>query len=214
MFTISKKLSKILAVFLMVLMIVTNPAFIPLVSAATSNDSADAAKINDLATLTVDKNSNRQAQSQQVLSDSSNLTNGQKALQFANTLIPYYLQGGKKQGPEWLKTTDINFTFMENAKPIFSLETIQSFGQTSKNGQLWFWQGRYAYESNDTSTADTTANLGVGWRKLSADKTSIVGLNTFYDYTFKHDLSRVGVGAEYYNKLAEYRANVYIPTSG
>ncbi|MBP2664089.1 MAG: putative invasin, partial [Firmicutes bacterium] len=53
-----------------------------------------------------------------------------------------------------------------------------------------------------------------GWRKLSADKTHIIGLNTFYDYGFQYDLARVGVGAEFFSKIAEYRVNWYCPVSG
>lgn len=126
-----------------------------------------------------------------------------------NQLISYYLQNGKQQGPAWLKTTDISLSFAEDNKPVFSLETIQPFSQTTKNNALLFWQGRYSYQSD----TDATANLGIGWRKLSEDKTSLIGFNAFYDYGFQHDLSRVGLGAEYFNNLAEYRANFYFPTS-
>jgi hypothetical protein len=126
-----------------------------------------------------------------------------------NQLISYYLQNDKQQGPAWLKTTDISLSFTEDDKPLFSLETIQPFSQTTKNNALLFWQGRYSYQSD----TDATANLGIGWRKLSEDKTSLIGFNAFYDYGFQHDLSRVGVGAEYFNNLAEYRANFYFPTS-
>lgn len=139
-----------------------------------------------------------------------NVTSADKPNQYLNQAVQYFLQGGKRQGPDWLKTTDINFMFMENYKPVFSLETIQPFSQADGKGRLWFWQGRYAYEND----ASSTANLGIGWRKLSDDKSSLVGINAFYDYGFKYNLARIGAGLEYFNKLAEYRANFYFPTSG
>ncbi|BBB90376.1 carboxypeptidase regulatory-like domain-containing protein [Methylomusa anaerophila] len=196
------------AIMLLLLMFLTNPAFIgPLHAArADAEATADGAEQADLkikteapagALPTADP-------------DSSHLADNEKARMFFNRLIPYYIKQGKRQGPEWLKTTDIKFSFTQDNKPVYSLETVQPFAQADSRGQLWFWQGRYAHQGD----GDNTANLGVGWRKLAPDKTRMVGLNMFYDHGFKYDLSRVGFGAEYFNKLAEYRANVYIPTSG
>lgn len=121
----------------------------------------------------------------------------------------YYLQGGKEQGAEWLKTTEINFMSSENDKPVSSIVTVQPFGQATAKKQLWFWQGQYAYESGSS-----TASAGVGWRKLSDDGKSIVGLNSFYDENINQHISRTSFGGEYFNKLTEYRANAYIPKSG
>lgn len=201
-----KRFTKLIAVFLTFLMLIGNPAVI---AAANAADSANSTLANELPVLTVEKSAVNA--NQIVLNpDSSRLSTDQKTEQFLNQLIPYYLQNGKQHGPAWLRTTDLNLSFTEDYKPVFSLETIQPFSQTSKNNALLFWQGRYSYQSS----ANATANLGIGWRKLAEDKTSIVGLNAFYDYGFQRDLSRVGVGAEYFNKLAEYRANFYFPTSG
>lgn len=210
MFLRSRHFTKLIAMFLTTLMLVGNPAIIIPVSAAT--DSVSSAQTNELPVLTLEKSTGNETPATQAAfnSDSSRLSTDQKTEQFLNQLIPYYLQNGKRQGPQWLRTTDINFSFTENYKPVFSLETIQPFSQTTKNSEFLFWQGRYSYQSN----ADATSNLGIGWRKLSEDKTSILGFNAFYDYGFQHDLSRVGIGAEYFNKLAEYRANFYFPTSG
>ncbi|SFL74356.1 Carboxypeptidase regulatory-like domain-containing protein [Pelosinus propionicus DSM 13327] len=210
MFPISRRFTKLIAIFLATLMLVGNPAII--VPASAAADSASSTQTTELPVLTLEKPTVNETPATQAAfnSDSSRLSTDQKAEQFLNQLIPYYLQNGKRQGPQWLRTTDINFSFTENYKPVFSLETIQPFSQTTKNSELLFWQGRYSHQSD----ADSTANLGIGWRKLSEDKTSLLGFNAFYDYGFKQDLSRVGIGAEYFNKLAEYRANFYFPTSG
>lgn len=210
MFPISRRFTKLIAMFLTTLMLMGNPAIIIPASAAT--DSANSTQTTELPVLTLEKPAVNEIPVSQATfnSDFSRLSTNQKAAQFLNQLIPYYLQNGKQQGPQWLRTTDINFSVTENYKPIFSLETIQPFSQTINNSELLFWQGRYSYQSDD----GTTSNLGIGWRKLSEDKTSILGFNAFYDYGFKHNLSRVGIGAEYFNKLAEYRTNFYFPVSG
>ncbi|HEY3376137.1 MAG TPA: carboxypeptidase regulatory-like domain-containing protein [Armatimonadota bacterium] len=129
-----------------------------------------------------------------------------------NQLMAYYAQGGKSRGPEWLRTTEIDFRVTDDFKPIFSLATVQPFGKINAHGALWFAQGRYAYQADDRT--QTTANLGLGWRKLSTDKHALVGVNTFYDQAFANHHSRLGVGAEYFSRLIEYRANLYLPVSG
>jgi hypothetical protein len=135
----------------------------------------------------------------------------EKMNSFANRLLAYYLRNSQKGGPSWMKTTDIQLRFPQDNQPIYSFETIQPFGDIRKDGSLWFWQGRYARLSADNGS---TANLGLGWRKLSADKTSLVGLNLFYDYGFQYQLQRIGLGAEYFHKQMEYRFNYYYPVSG
>jgi len=146
-----------------------------------------------------------------VMSDSStDLTNNENALTTGNTVLSYYLQTVKGKGPWWLKTTDIQLSLIQDDSPVYSLETIQPLGGVNRNGSLWFWQGRYANQGDDNNTA----NLGLGWRKLSDDHKSLIGFNTFYDYGFQYNLARVGLGAEYFNRQAEYRFNWYLPVSG
>lgn len=138
-----------------------------------------------------------------------NLNDQGKAAAFGNALVSHYLSSGKNNGPQWLKTTDVQFNFTADNKPVYSLETLQPFGKLQEGKTLWFWQGRYAHSSDNSNTM----NVGIGWRKLFNDKTSMIGFNTFYDHAFKYDLARFGVGVEYYNKQAEYRMNWYYPLS-
>ncbi len=205
MFIISKRLNKLLACFLTALLLSNTVALLPVYAAASAHTGG---QTEELPEITLDKQAETPQSNLNI--NAAHLTTKQQFVQLLNQLIPYYAQNGKQQGPQWLRTTDINLTFTEDFKPIYSLETLQPFTKEVVDGRLSFWQGRYAYQSG----ANSTANLGVGLRWLSDDKTSIAGINTFYDYAFKHDLSRVGIGAEYFNKQAEYRANVYIPTSG
>lgn len=108
-----------------------------------------------------------------------------------------------ENAPEWLKRTDIQIQFKENWKPVYAIETIQPLNQ--KEYSVVFSQFRLA----NTSELGTTANIGFGYRKMNQDKTSLYGVNTFYDHAFKHDHARVGMGLEYFNGLSEFRANMY-----
>jgi len=207
---LTKKTSKLLAKFLLLLMFISNPACIVAVHAATSTENTALIQDPSSTTFTVDKSATGAVITDDNRIGNENLTEQQKALNFSNHLLNYYLNNGKGHGPQWLKTTDIQFLFTEDHKPIYAVESLQPFGGIKDNGSFWFWQGRYAHESASSSTA----NLGIGWRKLSADKSSMIGFNTFYDYGFQYNLARIGVGAEYFNKQAEYRANFYHPVSG
>ena len=208
---ISKLKTKLLAIFLIWLMLFTNPAYIvaaQVTTATTATEVEKSADVQDSTILTVDKLAVEQKDTTSSSENNEHLTDQEKKLKFSNSLLDYYLQ--KKQGPKWLETTDVQFYFTEDHKPIYAVESLQPFSKVKDNGSFWFWQGRYAHESDNSSTA----NLGVGWRKLSADKSSILGVNAFYDYGFEYDLARIGLGAEYFKNLAEYRVNWYHPVSG
>jgi len=207
-------LTKIVAKLLIVLMIATNPAWMGAVQAA---DPASTEPVADRtsSTYTVDKKATGQAGDvlQAVQAENSNssiehLTAKQKEWQFGNRLFNYYIKNGKSKGPAWLKTTDFQINFSENSSPVYSIETIQPLGKLTVQGKQWFWQGRYENQSESA-----TGNIGLGWRKLAEDKSSLIGFNVFYDYGFQYNLERLGVGAEYFSKLAEYRANWYYPLS-
>ena len=202
--SLSQSLLKRTANLLIFLMIITNPA------GAAAVYAADAAQ-QEAAIVTVDKTAGQAVtlDATDSHSEKDRETNKEKAIQFGNRLLNYYLNEGKNNGPAWLKTTDFEINFSEHSSPDYSFETVRPLEKITPNGQQWFWQGRYARESDSS-----TANLGVGWRKLAKDKSSLIGVNMFYDYGFEYNLSRIGLGTEYFNKLAEYRANWYYPLSG
>ncbi|MCE5286176.1 MAG: carboxypeptidase regulatory-like domain-containing protein, partial [Pelosinus sp.] len=205
----SKRANKVFAVLLILVMFLTNPVFLgPIYAANTEKIENESNPVEFQLDAKKDAEKKVVATAAADNTDEQHLTEGEKVNRFVNRLIPYYLKNGKKNGPEWLKTTDFEVSFTEDYKPQYSFTTVQPFGHVNDKGELMFWQGRYAKQSNDA-----TANIGVGWRKLAEDKQSMIGYNLFYDYGFQYNLSRIGAGAEYFNKLAEYRANVYVPTS-
>ena len=187
------------AILLIFCTILANSILISVTQAAESTQ--------DETTFSVDKS---QAVQTVDTTQYQGMTDSEKALSATNSLLAYYLQYGKGKGPEWLKTTDISFSFTEDHKPGYTFETIQPFAGLANKGRVWFWQGRYSHTADNASTA----NFGLGWRLLSPSKTSMVGLNMFYDYGFQYNLSRLGFGAEYFNKVNEYRFNLYRAKSG
>ncbi len=138
------------------------------------------------------------------------ISDKEKALQITNSLVPGMINQARSGGPEWLRRTDIQFSFMENLKPQFTLETIQPFFLAQDKIRSFFWQGRAAYQD----TTGTTANFGLGYRWLTEDKQTLTGINTFYDHAYQHNHSRWGLGAEYFTNLLEFRTNGYFPVSG
>ena len=198
---VTKTMGRFLAVIMVFL-----TTFIGLVSTSAQAAAATTNSQNS-TTLTLDQSDEDQAVDSK---DYEGFSDSENALKAGNSLLAYYLEYGKTNGPEWLKTTDFQFNWTEDNKPVYSFDTIQPFSGLANKGRVCFWQGSYAYNSDDGSTA----NLGLGWRLLSPSKSSIIGLNMFYDYGFQYNLARIGFGTEYFNKLNEYRFNLYYPVSG
>lgn len=134
------------------------------------------------------------------LNSSYHLSNRGKAIQAANELIDYY--AGIR--PQY---TDCSFLLNENGKPTFGCTVIRPIRIISK--QAVFLQGHYDYQVGDSS-----ASVGIGKRWMSKDKVSLEGVNFFYDYAFKFNHSRIGIGLEHFHNNAEYRVNFYVPLSG
>lgn len=113
-----------------------------------------------------------------------------------------------ENAPDWLKRTEIQLYFQENWKPVYEIETIQPLNETEH--AVAFTQFRLA----NSSDIGTTANIGFGYRKMNEAKTSLYGVNLFYDHGFRNDHARIGAGLEYFQGLNEFRANVYHGLSG
>ncbi|MDR3711167.1 MAG: carboxypeptidase regulatory-like domain-containing protein, partial [Capsulimonadaceae bacterium] len=128
---------------------------------------------------------------------------------FINGLTSNILGSGQKSGPAWMKTTELSLDFAEHYRPLYAVTTIQPFSRACSPTHTLFWEGRYVSQMDNN-----TGNLGIGYRRLLDHNNSLAGVNAFYDAGFNYNLARAGAGAEYFNKLAEYRANFYLPVSG
>lgn len=60
----------------------------------------------------------------------------------------------------------------------------------------------------------TTGTIGVGYRRLSKHEHSYIGMNAFYDHTFRNGHKRASLGFEYVSGENEISANVYKGISG
>lgn len=112
-----------------------------------------------------------------------------------------------KQVQHWFDRTDITAAVQEDNKPVWGIETIQPLFMN--NLHTFFWQGRLSY-----SNTSTTANLGLGYRYLTTDKSKLWGINAFYDENIRFLHKRVGLGGELFTSWLTFRANYYNAISG
>ena len=110
--------------------------------------------------------------------------------------------------PEWLKRVDFTVHGLvhgTDSKPTFTLETIQPIYQTADTlRHTFFYQLRMARHINDE-----TYNVGLGYRFLFPEEMCILGVNSFFDVTGKHNHKRWSVGGEVIGKYLTVRGNYY-----
>ncbi len=111
--------------------------------------------------------------------------------------------------PAWVQRIEFEGYFGEDLKPRFSLETVQPFYQSADKRDTVFGQFRLSYDNNDR----TTANFGVGYRRLVLGDKIMLGGNLFYDHEFPTDHQRFGAGLEVRSSAFELNANWYDATS-
>ena len=64
-------------------------------------------------------------------------------------------------------------------------------------------------QRNKEESLGITANVGIGYRRLSKHEHSYVGANAFYDHAFKNGYKRISGGIEYVAGYNEVYANIY-----
>ncbi|MCH8999782.1 MAG: inverse autotransporter beta domain-containing protein [Proteobacteria bacterium] len=137
----------------------------------------------------------------------------QAALQAAESAIEYWLPGLGDDGPEWLSRFEFEWDVQEDDKPEFSILTVQPLYQSDNKRDTFFTQLRIARDYTFGKHRVTT-NAGVGYRRLVADNTVLLGANAFFDHEWKVDHSRAGVGAEARWAGLDLYANYYKALSG
>ncbi len=130
-----------------------------------------------------------------------NIANG-----FVSSGINAYLQG--KNAKDWMRRTEVQFSFQNNWKPLYAIETIQPLYENQLS--TVFTQARLS----NGSDIGTTANLGFGYRRVNKANTSLYGINMFYDHGFRNSHARIGLGLEYFTGYHELNANIYKGVSG
>ena len=110
-----------------------------------------------------------------------------------------------------MQRTVLSLRFQKNWKPLYGVETLQPLGyydETSRH--VWFTQERLA-NAGDTGT---TANVGIGYRRIAANDDHYYGGNLFYDHRFRGNHGRMSVGLEYVSGIGAFRMNWYRGVSG
>ena len=127
------------------------------------------------------------------------------------------------------KSTELNKLYIETLQPVTHYdENAKSVvfvqGRIGRSGEKIssyklnnYWlparpAGTFTVHNRQTDKEESlgmTANIGVGYRRLSKGEHAYVGVNAFYDHVFKGGYKRVSGGVEYVAGLNEIHANLY-----
>lgn len=108
-----------------------------------------------------------------------------------------------RQFPEWIPRVWLDGSFEEDTRKVRgAVEAVQPLLKTEQS--TWFLQGRTAYQQDDW-----TFNAGLGYRYLLADKSLLLGLSGWHDWTSNIGHRRWGLGAEAMGTLLTWRGNYY-----
>ena len=108
-------------------------------------------------------------------------------------------------------TTDVSLTAGKDMQPMGSIVLVRPLTEMKIN-DVWFTQtqlNNYLIKGKDRQAL----NFGVGYRKLSEDKSHFWGLNTFFDIDSKNH-QRVSIGGELVSGPFEITGNYYSGLSG
>ena len=103
---------------------------------------------------------------------------------------------------------EITISDIEDKDTSYSLIKIQPLMDDTENGTAVFLQ------VSANRTADrSTANIGLGYRKLIADGKIILGANGFYDNEWTYEHERASAGLEVLSSVGDFRYNQYFAIS-
>ncbi len=125
------------------------------------------------------------------------------------SLVPYF----GYEMPEWMKRFEVDWGFFDTNKPLQSILTVQPLYQSLDKEDTLFVQGsvfHYALYGDYR----WTGNIGLGYRRLLAHNTIMLGVNVFYDDEFTYDHQRMSVGAEAKWGPLDFHFNNYTGLSG
>lgn len=112
----------------------------------------------------------------------------------------------KKQADAVLDNVEISVTSISNG-PEYEVRGLKAFDGVNPNH---FSFVEFGMTANDD---DTTANIGIGIRKLSEDQTLMAGINAFYDQEFDTNHKRGSIGVELVSAPLRLNANRYFALS-
>ncbi|MAJ22222.1 MAG: hypothetical protein CBC24_00300 [Candidatus Pelagibacter sp. TMED64] len=106
--------------------------------------------------------------------------------------------------------TEFDFKSKESREPSFSILAVRDIAKSERSN--FFTQ--FSLQNNDVGSDERyIANLGFGYRGLSQDESTMIGLNGFYDRELTEDHERLGIGMELRGSLFEFNINKYFRLS-
>ena len=101
--------------------------------------------------------------------------------------------------------TEASVQINEDDEPDFEILAFRDLSADEKSN-LFTQFSFHTQEINDEGRYIT--NLGIGYRALNEDKTTMMGINTFYDYEFEGH-ARGSIGIEVKASILDFTANSY-----
>ncbi len=103
---------------------------------------------------------------------------------------------------------EVTMSGFDKGKPAFSILKVMPLVDDLQAGRTIFLQG-----SISSVDERDTGNIGIGYRKLIADNTMIIGVNGFYDNEWSFDHERASIGFELLSSVGDIRINNYTALS-
>lgn len=111
----------------------------------------------------------------------------------------------KQIKPAWMHSMNYGFSFREQLKPEYYLESIIPVYQDDTRTDTLFIQARTAY----SGTNRDVYNLGGVWRHYYPDLKALIGINMFGDFQRDPGFGRLGFGIDWQGLNYEARVNSY-----
>ena len=148
----------------------------------------------------------------QTLSDYSTMLLAGDVDNLADTAINSVIDEGVGISKSFLEryfpTVELGGLSMGGEKPQWNVLVVAPLSDESDIHNTIFTQVSANHKDDRT-----TLNLGLGYRSLSEDKTTLLGINAFYDQELRYNHGRMSVGLEALSTMWEMRANKYVATT-
>lgn len=125
----------------------------------------------------------------------------------AAAVIVSPVAAGDDQASDWWSRVYLDGHWDQDLGARGSVESIQPIYMSPLH--TFFVQGRAAYQDEDW-----TFNAGLGYRYLTPDKSMLLGVNAWHDWTLDLGHRRWGLGAEAMGSVLTARSNYYGGYSG
>ena len=139
------------------------------------------------------------------------------ASNLGNTVTSQAADCANQQTQQWLNNllstdrgvTEISGNFVQRHNPQWGILLVRPLMESDDRINTTFMQGSVFRQGDRTTT-----NIGLGYRRLIADKKVLLGANAFYDYEFPYGNQRSSVGGEVRTTIGELNVNYYQGMSG